>query len=139
MLSMCLPSLSLHTGPPDTPLIVGSSPMTEGVSTRLACTADSGYPDDWRLVWSRADTGASLPEPTSDSITATNQRYSFTSTLDYTPTRQDNGITIKCTARRDSWTGPEPEGSTDPLNVQCKNSFTFSKPPPSLDFKFHRG
>jgi hypothetical protein len=116
--------MSFCQGPPDTPSITATSPMTEGMSTSLTCTADSGYPDDWRLVWSRADTGASLPGPTSTFITAADQRYSFTSILDYTPRRQDNGITIKCNAQRDSRTGPELEGSTDPLNVQYGSTVT---------------
>ena len=102
-------------GPPDTPLLTVSSFMTEGVRTSLSCTADMGYPDDWRLDWSVA----SLPVYVPTSPSSSGQRYSFTSNLEFTPSRQNNGQTIKCTARKDGWTGLEPESSSV-LNVQCK-------------------
>ena len=96
--------------------------MTENVPALLTCTADMGYPDDWRLVWS----GASLSDSTPTSSSPSGQRYSFTSNVYFTPTREDHGDTIKCTARRDGWGGVEPEGSLV-LNVQCKNFYSLHK------------
>ncbi|XP_038064952.1 nephrin-like [Patiria miniata] len=109
-------------GPPDMPVIsgnAGSTSMTENDSIVLTCTADMGYPDDWTLVWSNGGS----PGPTTSS-SASGDRYSFTSTLDYTPRRQDNGNTITCTANRAPWI-PGPVGSLGPIDVKfCASSLT---------------
>ncbi|XP_038064953.1 Down syndrome cell adhesion molecule-like protein 1 homolog [Patiria miniata] len=115
-------------GPPDMPVIsgnAGSTSMTENDSIVLTCTADMGYPDDWTLVWSNGGS----PGP-STSSSASGDRYSFTSTLDYTPRRQDNGNTITCTANRAPWI-PGPVGSLGPIDVKfCARSRSVTQIPP---------
>ncbi|XP_038066086.1 tyrosine-protein kinase Mer-like [Patiria miniata] len=97
----------------------GSISMTENDPIVLTCTADMGYPDDWTLVWSNGGS----PGPTTSS-SASGDRYSFTSTLDYTPRRQDNGHIITCTANRAPWI-PGQVGSLGPIDVKfCASSLT---------------
>ncbi|XP_038064959.1 tyrosine-protein kinase Mer-like [Patiria miniata] len=112
------------SGPPDLPVIsgnAGSTSMTENDPIVLTCTADMGYPDDWTLVWSNG--GSPVTGPTTSS-SASGDRYSFNSTLDYTPRRQDNGNNITCTANRAPWI-PGPVGSLGPIDVKfCASSLT---------------
>ncbi|XP_038064949.1 fibroblast growth factor receptor 1-like [Patiria miniata] len=105
-------------GPTETPVITGSTSMTENEATLLTCTADMGYPDDWTLVWSNGGS----PGPTT-SLSESGDRYSFTSTLDYTPRRQDNGNIITCTANRAPWI-PGPVGSLGPIDVKYEVNIT---------------
>ncbi|XP_022108577.1 fibroblast growth factor receptor-like isoform X4 [Acanthaster planci] len=112
-------------GPPSIPVITGSSSMTENVLTTLSCTADGGYPDDWSLVWSKG--GSSITGPTTSS-SASGSRYSFMSTLNFTPVRQDNDNIITCAARRSSGT-PGLMGSLGPIDVQfCSERVSVSCP-----------
>ena len=109
----------MFAGPPDTPVIHGSSQMTENVPTTLTCMADMGYPNDWMLDWFNEDTPIMPMAVTTPAQSGS--RYTFSSQIEFTPTRQDNRNTIKCTAQRDSWnTQPLPEGSWGPIGVQCK-------------------
>ncbi|XP_033641699.1 uncharacterized protein LOC117301803 [Asterias rubens] len=103
-------------GPPDNPVISSTSPtMTENVATTLTCRADLGYPESWSLVWFK---GSDTLTGTVASAAEFNNRYSFTSTSEITPVREDNGQTsIKCMAQWDSWNSANPEGSLV-LNVQ---------------------
>ena len=104
-------------GPPDTPVINGSSQMTENVPTNLTCMADMGYPNDWMLDWFNEDTPIMpMSNTTAD---PSGSRYTFSSQIEFTPTRPGNRNTIiKCTAQRDSWTTQK--GSFGPIDVQCK-------------------
>ncbi|XP_038062516.1 hemicentin-1-like [Patiria miniata] len=112
-----LPSKALNlevNGPPDLPWIVGNTTMTEGVTTTLTCYADMGFPDDWLLYWSFGDVYDIANLTTVPS--ASDDRFMFTSALNVTPTRDDNGKTITCTARKDSWT-VHPTTTYGPINV----------------------
>ncbi|XP_038064948.1 uncharacterized protein LOC119735322 [Patiria miniata] len=112
-------------GPPDAPVITLSSPMIEDAPTTLTCTADMGYPDSLNLVWSN---GGSPITGTNTSSSASGDRYSFTSTLDYTPMRQDNGNIITCVAQRDSGMRSS-EGRLGPIDVQfCAEAVSVSCP-----------
>ncbi|XP_022108624.1 hemicentin-1-like isoform X2 [Acanthaster planci] len=90
---------------------------------------DMGYPDDWDLVWSNG--GLPITGPTTRP-TASDGRYNFTSTFNYTPRRQDNGNIIKCTANRASLT-PGPKGIYGPVDVQfCARIVSVTQSPPVL-------
>ncbi|XP_022104065.1 hemicentin-1-like isoform X2 [Acanthaster planci] len=101
-------------GPPDSPIIIGSPSMTENISTLLECQASMGFPSDWSLHWYSGDE----PLPSNQTASAPqDNRFMFTSFLRFTPTRDNNGDTIRCVARKESWTDP-PETSLGPLDVQ---------------------
>ncbi|XP_022108621.1 nephrin-like isoform X2 [Acanthaster planci] len=106
-------------GPPDNVFISGMTLMTEDVASTLTCTAANAYPEHWSLVWSNVSSNGdiNIPGATSDPPLSTNGRYTFTSRLDLTPSRHDNGNSIRCAARWNSWT-PEPLDTFGPLNVQ---------------------
>ncbi|XP_022111385.1 tyrosine-protein kinase receptor TYRO3-like isoform X2 [Acanthaster planci] len=113
-------------GPPDTPVITGNtSPMTEGVQIVLTCTADEGYPDDWSLDWSSNGipiSSSTMHSPTSES------RYRFSSMVNFTPRRQDNGNNITCTANKASWTTGS-VGYLGPIDVQfCARNISVKCP-----------
>ncbi|XP_022108631.1 hemicentin-1-like [Acanthaster planci] len=101
-------------GPPDSPTITGNTPLIEGVNTLLTCSADMGYPNDWILVWY---TGEILQNNTITVATSSSDRYKFQSTLDFTPERDLNGKSIKCSAKRGSLT-TGPDGGIGPVAVQ---------------------
>ena len=102
--------------------------MVENVETRLTCTADLGYPDDWYLAWSNEGTPIENQPDTTAVLSGTSQRFMFTSQLEFTPKRQDNTHFITCTASRALWTStPLPEKTWGPINVQCKCACQFHK------------
>ncbi|XP_038065573.1 uncharacterized protein LOC119735735 isoform X5 [Patiria miniata] len=105
-------------GPPDNPMITSSTPMMEGAETRLICTADKGYPNNWQLEWSNGTMGFDSTNTTYQDSLTFSDRYLFTSNLDITPSREDNGRTvINCSAEGGSWI-PGREGSYGPIDVQ---------------------
>ena len=108
-----------YAGPPDIPVISGSLIVVENVETRLTCTADLGYPDDWYLAWSNEGIPIENQPDTTAVISRTSERFLFISRLDFTPKRQDNTHFITCTASRASWTST-PEKTWGPVNVQCR-------------------
>ncbi|XP_038066168.1 hemicentin-1-like [Patiria miniata] len=101
-------------GPPDTPRIIGSFSMIEDTPVYLECQASMGFPSDWSLHWFNGD--YSLPSYTSYSMLQDN-RYTLTTSLLFTPTRDNNRDTIRCVAQRDEWP-TSPESSVGPLDVQ---------------------
>ncbi|XP_038064832.1 vascular endothelial growth factor receptor 2-like [Patiria miniata] len=84
-------------GPPDTPVITGSPIVTENEPTVLTCTADMGYPQDWSLVWS---IGSSVITGSTTSPYQSDDRFAFTSSLEFTPSRELSGEYISCAATR---------------------------------------
>ncbi len=100
-------------GPPDAPIIAGNTQMMENVPVELTCTAEEGYPNEWILAWYNGDTPLSNPATTP---TSSGARFSFSSTLTFTPARQDNGEKIICRAERGAVTSAE--GILGPLDVQ---------------------
>ncbi|XP_022104107.1 synaptogenesis protein syg-2-like [Acanthaster planci] len=101
-------------GSPDLPIIIGSPSMIENISTFLECQASMGFPSDWSLHWYSGDE----PLPSNQTASAPqDDRFMFTSFLRFTPTRDNNGDTIRCVAHKESWTNT-PETFLGPLDVQ---------------------
>ncbi|XP_022108967.1 hemicentin-1-like [Acanthaster planci] len=113
-----LPSKALTlevNGPPDTPVIMGDTTMTEAVASTLTCFADQGFPDKWTLHWSYGDLNDIANLTTTPS--GSGSRFLFNSSFTVTPTREDNGKTVTCSAREDSWV-VRPTTTFGPLNVK---------------------
>ncbi|XP_038064817.1 hemicentin-2-like [Patiria miniata] len=101
-------------GPPDTPMIIGSLSMIEDTPIYLECQASLGFPSDWSLHWFNGDD----PLPSYGTISIPqDDRYTFTTTLLFTPVKDNNRDTLRCAAQRDEWP-VSPESSLGPLDVQ---------------------
>ncbi|XP_038062925.1 uncharacterized protein LOC119733421 [Patiria miniata] len=111
----------LVNGPPDSLAITGSPTMTSNKPSILVCRAYTGYPESWNLVWSNGDTP--LPSPTTV-YASFGSGFMFTSTLAFTPRREDNGNYITCSAQKPSWNSPTEVGYFGPVNVQYRPEFT---------------
>ncbi|XP_038062517.1 uncharacterized protein LOC119733008 [Patiria miniata] len=112
------------TGPPDTPAVSGNLSMTANETVQVTCQASHGYPDDWELAWTNG--GLPLAGTHTTAMLTSGNRYRFSSTLNFTPTREDNGNMITCSTKRGSW-DQDPIGSLGPIDVQyCPE---FSAPP----------
>ena len=104
------------TGPPDNARITAeTSPMTENEPVDLTCTADNGYPNDWSLAWFNGDIPLTNP---GTAPSPQDTRFTFSSTLTFTPGRRDNGGSIICKAVRGAVTAAE--GTFGPLDVRCR-------------------
>ncbi|XP_033641271.1 tyrosine-protein kinase Mer-like isoform X2 [Asterias rubens] len=116
------PSVSITlkvNGPPDNARITAeTSPMTENEPVDLTCTADNGYPNDWSLAWFNGDIPLTNP---GTAPSPQDTRFTFSSTLTFTPGRRDNGGSIICKAVRGAVTAAE--GTFGPLDVRfCARS-----------------
>ncbi|XP_038062522.1 fibroblast growth factor receptor 2-like [Patiria miniata] len=109
------------TGPPDTPVIIGHPLMTANETVQLTCRASNGYPDDWELVWTNG--GPTLAGTHTTAMSTSGNRYRFSSTLNFSPTREDNGNMITCSARRGPWT-QDLTGLLGPIDVQYWPEFS---------------
>ncbi|XP_038062524.1 uncharacterized protein LOC119733015 [Patiria miniata] len=107
----------LVNGPPDILAITGSPTMTANKPSVLVCRAYTGYPDNWNLAWSNGDTPLTGTTTVSASC---GSGFMFTSTLAFTPRREDNGNNITCSAQKTSWTRPTEMACFGPIDVQCK-------------------
>ncbi|XP_038062518.1 fibroblast growth factor receptor 3-like [Patiria miniata] len=115
-------------GPPDTPAVTGNSTMTANETVQLTCRASHGYPADWQLVWTNG--GLPLAGTHTTAVSTLGNRYRFSSTLNFTPTREDNRKMITCSARRGSWT-QDMTGSLGPIDVQYWPEFSEPSVTPS--------
>ncbi|XP_038062499.1 uncharacterized protein LOC119732990 [Patiria miniata] len=116
------------TGPPDTPAVTGNRSMTANETVQLICRANHGYPDDWELVWTNG--GLPLAGTQTTAMLTLGNRHRFSSALNFTPTREENGNMITCSARRGSWTS-ELTGSLGPIDVQYWPEFSEPSVTPS--------
>ena len=102
-------------GPPDKPSITGSLSATEGEAFQLQCQARHAYPAS-TLRWylnSRDITSSAQDENSPDG----DGRFDTTSTLTYTPTKEDHLKYIRCDAHHQA---SSPVRSNDiRLTVNC--------------------